>query len=386
LQSLDVAVPGSNVTLSASAAVGSAAQLTTLLTPARPTFLDTTATNYLGILASNAPVVGDWLQLDFAKTNGTHATVSVTNTTSGTTIATLVQSLLNLVNADPVLQGADGVLASDFADDTYCGIVAAQITLYARSPGWPAAQVQVAFTASTNLLALPTGTNLLQDNLTDLRPRNHLYVSSGAASLPASFVLDTTLLPDGFHQLTAVACEGTSVRTQTRISRTVQVRNTALAAAFTPLLVGTNATLDMPLQFAVTPNATNISRLELFSTGGSVGVVSNQPSVVFTVPSATLGLGLHPFYALVTDTGGRQYQTETDWIRLIPSFKLSLSGAPLQLSWAAIPGQRYNVLATTNLSSAFQSVTLVVASNALVQWPIPAPAGAASFYRVSLSP
>ena len=161
------------------------------------------------------------------------------------------------------------------------------------------------FTASTNLLALPSGTNPLQDNLTDLRPRNHLYVSSGAASLPVSFVLDTTRFPDGFHQLTAVACEGTSVRTQTRVSRSVRIQNTALTATFTPLLAGTNATLDLPLQFAVTANATNISRIELFSTGGSVGVVSNQPSAVFTAPSATLGLGLHPFYALVTDTSGK---------------------------------------------------------------------------------
>src|ERR1039458_5783355 len=114
-------------------------------------------------------------------------------------------------------------------------------------------------------------------------------------------------------------------------------------------------------------------------------MVSNQPSAVFTAPSATLGVGLHPFYAMVTDTGGKHYQTETHWIRLIPSFKLSISAAPLKLSWAAIPSQRYNVLATTNLVGAFQAVTSVVASNALFEWPIPTTAGTAMFYRVSLS-
>ena len=386
LQSLDATVPGSNVTLSASADIGSAAQLTTLLTPARPTFLDTAATGYLGVLASNAPVVGDWLKLAFTKTNGTQITLSVTNTSSGTTIGTLVQDLVNLVNTHPALQSADGVLAGDFFDNTDYGFVAVQFTLYARSPGWPASQVQVIFTASPNLLALPTGTNPLQDNLTDLRPRNHLCVSSGAASLPVSFLLDTTRLPDGFHQLTAVASEGTSVRTQTRVSRSVRIQNTALTATFTPSLVGTNATLDLPLQFTVTANPSNISRIELFSTGGSVAVMSNQPSAVFTVPSAPLGLGLHPFYALVTDTSGKQYQTETDWIRLIPSFKLNLSGVPLTLSWPATPGLRYTVLATANLASPFQTVTSIVAASTLVQWSIPTPAGAASFYRVSLSP
>jgi uncharacterized protein (TIGR03790 family) len=383
-QSLDVMVPGSNVTLSASAAAGSASQTTTLPTPAQPAFLDTAATGYLSVLASNTPVVGDWLQLTFTKTNGAPVSVSITNMASGTTIATLVQNLLSLVNANPALQSADGVLASEFGDDTGCGIVAAQMTLYARSPGWPASQIEVEFTGSTNLPVLPSGTNRLQDNLTDLRPRNHLYVSSGLASLPVSFVLDTTRFPDGYHQLTAVAYEGTSVRTQTRISRNVQIQNTALAATFAPLLAGTNVTLDMPLQFTVTASATNIASIELFSTGGSIGVVSNQSSAVFTAPSASLGLGSHPFYAVVTDTSGNRYQTPTDWIRIIPSFTLSISGAPLTLSWQSIPGVGYNILATTNLSAAFETVASVVASNTLVQWPIPAPLASASFYRVSL--
>jgi len=79
----------------------------------------------------------------------------------------------------------------------------------------------------------------LEDNLSDLRPRNHLYVSSRATTLPVNFLCDTTQLPDGFHDLTAVAYEGTSVRTQTRVSRTVQVQNTSLSAGFTLLLTGT---------------------------------------------------------------------------------------------------------------------------------------------------
>ena len=386
LQSLDVTVPGSNVTVSASTTPGSAAHATTRLTPARPSFLDSTATGYLGLLASNTPIVGDWLQLNFTKPNGTQVTLGTTNTASGTTIATLVQNLFNLVNANPELQSTDGVLAADYGDDTYCGIIAAQMTLYARSAGWPAAQVRVVFSASPNLLALPSGTNFLQDNLTDLRPRNHLYVSSGADALAATGALDTARFPDGSHQLTAVASEGTSVRTQTRISRNVWIQNTALTATLTPLLVGTNATLDMPLQFSVTANANNIARIELFSTGGSIGVSSNQASAVFTAPSAALGLGLHPFNALVTDTVGHQFQTQTYWIRLIPSFQINISSQPLTLSWGAIPGQGYDVLATPSLSSPFQTVTSLVATSAIVRWPIPMSAANASFYRVRLSP
>jgi hypothetical protein len=166
----------------------------------------------------------------------------------------------------------------------------------------------------------------------------------------------------------------------------VRIQNTGLTATFTPLLVGTNATLEMPLQFSVSASATNIACIELFSTGGSIGAVSNQPTVVFTVPSATLGLGLHPFYALVTDTAGNSYQTQTVSVRLVPSFQLSLAGTPLNLSWAAIPGQRYAVLAATNLSAGFQPVASVTASNALAQWLVSAPGSATAFYRVQLSP
>ena len=228
--------------------------------------------------------------------------------------------------------------------------------------------------------------NRLQDNINDLRPRNHLYLASGAASLAAGFAFDTTQFPDGYHQLTAVAYEGTSVRTQTRVSRTVRIQNTALAATFTPLLAGTNTTLDAPLQFAIAANATNISRIELFSTGGSVGVVSNQSSVVMTAPSTLLGLGLHPFYAVVTDSLGHKYQTQTVWIRLVPSFKLSITLSPLALSWPATPGQSYDVFSTTNLAVPFQFVGSILATNTPAQWGVSNVDNSPVFYRVRYRP
>jgi hypothetical protein len=150
----------------------------------------------------------------------------------------------------------------------------------------------------------------------------------------------------------------------------------------TRLFAGTNATLDMSLVFVVSANATNISRVELFTTGGSVGVVSNQPSALFSIPAASLGLGLHPFYAIVTDNLGKRYQTQMDWIRIIPSIKLSISGSPLAITWSALPGQRYDILATTNPAAAFQPIASVTASNSIARWPISGPGGAQGFYRV----
>jgi uncharacterized protein (TIGR03790 family) len=382
LQSLDPLNPGTNVTLSVSTSSGSAPQQTTHLTAARATFLESAAVGHLGVLVSNVPVVGDWLQFDFIKTNGTSVKVGVTNIAGGTTIGAFAQSLINKVNSSGALQSADGVSASEFF--AYSGIAAAEFTLYARTPGWAAARLQVALTASTNLLVLPSGTNRLEDNLSDLRPRNHLYVCSGLASLSANFVLETAQFPDGFHELLAVASEGTSVRTQTPISRKVRFQNTSLTATFASLLAQTNATLDTMLQFAITANSTNVSLIELFSTGGSVAWVSNQSAAIISASASSLGIGLHPFYALVTDSFGGRYRTQTEWLRVIPSFKLTITDHPLLLSWPSTLGQRYDILATTNLSTPFQVVASVTASNSTVHWTA-SNSGASTLYRVRLA-
>jgi uncharacterized protein (TIGR03790 family) len=388
LEAQNVASAGSGITLSASTSLGSASQLTTLLTPARSTFLDSIATGYLTIWTPpSTPAIGDWLQLNFTKTNNTHVVVSVTNTVAGTSIATLLTSLFNLVNATPALQSADGALAADFVDYTPYGDPAS-FNLYARTPGGPASQIHVTFTASSDLQALPSGSNQLQDNLRDLEPRSHLYASSGLLSLPVHFALDTTQLPDGCHQLTAVAYEGTSVRTQTRITRNVWIQNTPLSATFTILYGSSNTAVSATLQFSVVANTNNIARIELFSTGGSLGSVLNQSNATFSVAGTNLDVGLHPFYALVTASSGKQYRTVTQWIRLVgpePPFQVSLAAPPPVLRWPSTAGRSYDILSATNITNAFQLNLSLTPSNTTAQWTDTNPAVPRRFYRVRTS-
>ena len=362
---------------------GSAASATTRLTAARPGFLDTVATGYQFVTVNNPPIVGDWLQYTLIKTNGAVVTLGVTNLTAGTSVGTLAQNLVNLINSTPALESADGLFAADFFDLDPYGAPAAQFFLYPRTPGWPAAQIVAELNSSTNLQVTPTGMNPLADNVSDLRPRNHLYVSDGTGSLPVNFSCNTTLLPDGWHQLTAVAYDGTSVRTQTRIARNVVIQNTGLTATLASLPAGTNAALNQTLKFTVTPSATNIARTELFSTGGSAGVVTNQTAAQFAVPAASLGLGLHPFYALVTDSSGHRYQTQTLYYRVLPAITLSINGAPPSLSWIAIAGRQYDLQMATNLANGFQTVTTLNATNGLLHWSI-STTGRTGYYRVQL--
>jgi hypothetical protein len=214
-----------------------------------------------------------------------------------------------------------------------------------------------------------------------LQPRAHVYLSSGAVSLPVQFTLNTTRFADGFHELTAVAYEGTSVRTQTRVEQTFQFRNTSLSATFHALPAATNGNL----LFAVAANATNIAQIELFSTGGLLTATNNQAAAQLAAPQATLGTGLHPFYAVVTDSNGHEYQTPTIWEQ-VPALQLSVLGPSRELIWPAIAGRQYSVLAATNLLGAFQVVGAVLATNAQAQWTIPLAINGAVFYRVSIAP
>ena len=379
LQSQEIYVPGANVTVSSGAAIGSGPLLTAGVDAARPAFLDTRATGYQVVTISSEPEVGDWLEVTVMKTNGTSITLGVTNTAAGTTIATLAQNLVNLINANPALQSPDGLFVSDF----YNSDPLIQFSVYARTPGWPASQILATWTTSANLQATPIGTSPLADNVSDLRPRNHLYVTAGEDSLAVNFAWDTTQVPDGYHQLTAVAYEGTSVATQTHVTQNVRIQNTGLTATLVSLPAGPNATLAQQLQFTVAANTTNISSIKLFGTGGCLGVVSNQGAATFGVSAADLGLGRHPFYALVTDLSGNRYQTAVVSYDVV-LITLTLGGTPLALTSSALPG-RYDLQFTTNLAAGFQTVASVVSTNSLMQWPLTT-TGVAGFYRVRWNP
>ncbi len=387
LRSLDPTLPGASVTLNVSTTNGTASPAT-FLTPARPSFLDGIATGYHYLFVTNNPAVGGWLELVVHKTNGNNVTLSVTNTTSGATIGRLLLALFNDVNGTAALQSNDGIYAGDFDDYSGDGLAAADWTLYAQSPGWAASGIQVTLSASPDLVIQPCGTSPLQDNLSDLQPRNHLYVASGGLSLPVNWTLDTTQLQDGYHELTAVAYEGTSVRTQTRVSKNVRIQNSGLSASLNTLFGGATTDIGATLQFSVIANTSNVTAIELFSTGGSLGSASNQAAAFFSVAGTNLGLGLHPFYAIVTDGAGNQCRAGTTWIRLIgpePSFAISVDYPPITLSWSCTAGRSYDVLMATNILGPFQIAAALTPSNSVGAWVDTNASVVERFYRIETS-
>jgi hypothetical protein len=319
------------------------------------------------------------------KTNGVQVTFAVTNTAPGTNISDLTRQLINAINGNSTLQAADGLVAEDFIPyDDYYAISYAQFNLRARTAGWPTLQIQVTFTGSADLNISPSGTQALDQNVSDLQPRNHLYITAGVTNLSLLFPLDTTALADGSHELTAVVYEGSHVHAQARVTQNVRIQNTSLNATFTLLAGASNTVLNFTLLFSVAANTNTISRIELFATGGSLGVVSNLSAATFAVAATNLGVGLHPFYAVVTRSDGKQYRTETKWVRIggaEPPFGLILTMPPT-VAWTATAGRLYEVLSATNVTDIFQSRGTVTPSNSPGLWIDTVTGTPQQFYRV----
>lgn len=385
LQSLNTNVPGAQVAISVSGSIGSADILTTFLAASRTNFLDSIAAGVRSLTITGVPAAADFLQIIVTKTNGTTVTLAVTNSSPGPTSVQFAQQLVNLINNTAALQSADGAIAESLQSG---GGNLAYFELYARQPGFAAAQLKAVLTATPSLVVAPVGNNKMDENLGDLQPRNHLFLTAGRTNLSFSFPLDTTALANGYHELSAVIYEGSHVRTQARITQNVIISNGPLAATLVCLVGGSNAALEATLQFAVTANT--ISKIELFSTGGLLAVVSNLSSATFSIAGTNLGLGLHPFYAVVTDTGGKQFRTATKSIRLVgpeAPFLLQIFRTPVTLRWPAVAGRSYDVMSATVVTNSLSLRATVTPTNAgLFQWIEPQPTNAQRYYRVRLTP
>ncbi len=304
----------------AASAIGSANGLSTFLTASQPTLLASKAFGMKGYSESsltNLISTNSWIEFSITKTNGQTVLVAVTNLSYGNP-ATLVGQLVAAINTNFALQGSDGVVAGDYLVNLLGTLVNNTVfNLYARSPGYQAAAIQVIPTNSPQVPAFsPYGTTTLTQNLSDLQPRNHLYVTAGATTLALTFPLDTTTLADGYHELTAVAYEGSNVRTQTKATVPVVVTNSSLSATLTLLDLTNQAPVQGTYHVQVVANTNTVNLITLFSTGGALGMATNVSTAIFQVNGTNLWDGLHPFYALVETSDGLAYRTGTSWVQL----------------------------------------------------------------------
>jgi uncharacterized protein (TIGR03790 family) len=300
---------------SAGSALGAAPSLTTFLATSGGTFLDSQARPMLGLDFYGSLSAGDTLQFTVFKTNGSIVTLTVTSQSNSLTLAALALELFNEINTTPALESGDGVYADDLG--TNLGLEAG-FNVYARGLGLAPSGIQVQLIGSGYLATTAESPTALNQNLSDLQPRAHFYVTTGAPALAMTLALETTKFSDGYHQLDFVAYEGSNVRTQTRLSLPVIIQNSSLRATLSLLDLPAIAPVEGAYHLQVTASTNNVSAITLFSTGGAIGVSTNQSSATFVVNGPSLGVGLHPFYAVVRTATGLQYRTQTQWSRLTP--------------------------------------------------------------------
>ena len=136
-----------------------------------------------------------------------------------------------------------------------------------------------------------------------------------ASSSTVSFSFNTAALSDGDHELTAVAYEGSHVRTQTRAVVPVRIQNTPLTAVLNLVDLAATNVVAGNYSVQVTANTNNIASITLYSTGGVLREANNQAAVTFSVAGTELGVGAHPFYAVVQDALGRRFRTAAQTVR-----------------------------------------------------------------------
>lgn len=172
---------------------------------------------------------GDTLTTVITLTNGVVVTNSVL-ASGALTAYTFLGQLQAAINAEPLLQGADGVRAAylqrrDLFD------TAAWLVLEARAPGPGGISNHVVYSVTTNTgstLVGPGFSDAFNDNVSVLRPRALVRLADGATNLLLYAALNTTGLPNGPLRLDAVALEGSAVRAQGRSRIDVVVSNHAM--------------------------------------------------------------------------------------------------------------------------------------------------------------
>ncbi|HEV2320559.1 MAG TPA: hypothetical protein VGV18_12460, partial [Verrucomicrobiae bacterium] len=97
-----------------SSAAGTAGSLSTFLNAAQPQLIPSQACGMQSYtVISNVPGTNAGMQFTFAKTNGAVVSIAITNQSAENSVA-LASQMYNAINADPDLQGGDGVQADDF--------------------------------------------------------------------------------------------------------------------------------------------------------------------------------------------------------------------------------------------------------------------------------
>ena len=305
---------GQNIAYTGMSSLGSGSHLSINCQAIGTNFLETTHPARQRITLTGSPASNDQIVATIRRLDGSNIVNSITS--DGTeSIATLLQNLMNTVNANAELQGTDGCImkyrrAIGSPQETY---------IVARTNHWNSYNVEVDYHINNAPGSTLSGsyTGKLTSNNDVMSARGTLFISAGSTNLTSPYTLDTTLLSDGPHELHVVAYDGSGLRTQGHQTIPFTVDNHDLSCTITDPLSIQNYERGQPITSLVSATASPGSVTSVqFYVEGKLLSESTLPPHLFSWNTTNTGAGLIELKAQAFDSLGNRTYSETTSIRV----------------------------------------------------------------------
>ncbi len=305
--------PGTNITYNISTDMGLAAELTLFATAAGTNLLESPAYATRLVRVQGTPQEGDILRTVVTRLDGVTFTNEIV-ATAGMNARAMLTNLMNAVNADTNLHGSTGVEMKFMA---HAGPSHADAAVVARTNGWEGYGIGLQYTNISSSLESHHFYGLIDENADALAARGTIFLVDGRTNLTASYILDTTTLPDGPHTLRAVAYDGSAVRTQGHALMPFVVNNHGAAAAVTHPAHGANvalgtvvtATVDVAFQSGIT------TAVQFYAHGRIIDEAAGPPWA-FTWDTTEQGAGLIELQAHAFNDEGHEVVSPITTVRV----------------------------------------------------------------------
>jgi uncharacterized protein (TIGR03790 family) len=318
LVATNLGVSVSHRTYSAWAAQGTSAVLTVSARAATSNFLDGAYPAREFIELKGTARNGDTVTCRITLTNGVTATNLVV-AAAGETALNVMTQLMGVINANPALAGPDGAVAKYLNYEVTTNVEA---VLQARSPGPPGFNLLVDYTIARASPHLGLGTNEsfsghFDDNVDVLRGRGEVFLSAGRPALTTVCALATTSLPDGPHELCAVAYEGSALKTQGRAIAPFSINNNSITCVVArPLPLQSSlrgAALTAEVSAATGDGA--VTQVVLYAEG-KLFARTGAPPYAFAIPTTNFGAGPLTLQARADSDAGDSALSESRTVHL----------------------------------------------------------------------
>jgi len=296
-------ISGADIAFDAFTSIGSASALTVFARPHGTNFLESAASASRSLRIEGSVSSGDVMRVVVTRLDS----VIVTNTVTApdnTPITSFLQSYITQFNTDTNLTTSSGVELRWYAEQG--GFPpSAEAFFVARTNSWSSHKpgINVQITSSTFSESSASG----KENNDVMAARATLFLHAGFTNIVLDHVLDTTTLPDGPHQLRAVAYDGSGIRAQGHALLPFVVSNHAgfchIVAPLNDATFPVGSMVTSLVDTALSPGS--ITSVQ-FYVMGRLFAVTNSPPWSFVWDTTTTGAGQIELQARAFGDGGEE--------------------------------------------------------------------------------